>query len=60
MNVHTISSKISVNVVLISLYVNSGLNGYQELMVFTMIVFMNTRETFCKEKKCPKARPILA
>ena len=30
--------------VLISLYVNSGLNGFHELMVFTIIVFMNTRE----------------
>ena len=30
--------------VLISLYVNSGLNGFHELMVFTIIVSMNTWE----------------
>ena len=29
--------------VLISLYVNEQLNNFHELMVFTMIVFMNTR-----------------
>ena len=33
--------------VLISLYVNSRLNGFYEQMVFTIIIFMNTREFKC-------------
>ena len=46
--------------VLISLYVNSQRNGFHELMVFTIIVFMNTQEIFYKEKPFQKARPRLA
>ena len=46
--------------VLITLYVNSRLNGFHELMVFTIIVFMNKQEKVCKEKKFLKARPRVA
>ena len=46
--------------VLISFYVNSLLNGFPELMVFTIIVFMNKQEKVCKEKKFLKARPRVA
>ena len=46
--------------VLINLYVNSQLNGFQDLMVFTIIVFLNTRKTFWKEKQFLKACPRVA
>ena len=36
--------------VLISLYANSQLNFFHELMVFTIIVFMNAQENIIKEK----------
>ena len=42
--------------VLITLYVNSRLYGFHDLMVFTMIVFLNTRGKFSKEKQFLKAR----
>ena len=38
--------------VLISLYVNSRLNGFHELMVFTIIVFHNTRENISIKPAC--------
>ena len=42
--------------VLITLYVNSGLNGFHYLMVFTIIVFLNTRDKIFKIKLFLKAR----
>ena len=41
--------------VLINLYVNSRINGFQDLVVFTIIVFLNTRKTFSKEALFLKA-----
>ena len=41
--------------VLITLYVNSRLNGFQDLMVFTIIVFQNTGEKTPREKQFLKA-----
>ena len=46
--------------VLISLYLNSQLNGFHELMVFTIIVFMNTQETFSKVKQFLEERSRVA
>ena len=43
--------------VLISLHVDSRLNGFQELMVFRIIVFMNTRENIFKSKTVSKSAP---
>ena len=43
--------------VLIMVYVNSRLNGFHELMVFTIIVFLNTQGKIWKEKQFLKARP---
>ena len=43
--------------VLISLYVTSQLNGFHELMVFTFILFMNTRENIFKRKTVSKSAP---
>ena len=40
--------------VLITLYVNSQLNGFHDLMVFTIIEFQNTRENVFKRKKVTK------
>ena len=41
--------------VVITLYVNSRLIGFSDLMVLTTTVFMNTRELFSKEKQVLKA-----
>ena len=43
--------------VLIILYVNSRLNGFHNLMVFTIIVFLNTREKKFKRKTVSKIAP---
>ena len=43
--------------VLITLYVNSRLNGFQDLMVFTIIVFLNTQDFFFKRKTGSKSAP---
>ena len=43
--------------VLISLYVDSQLNDFHELMVFTNIVFINTREIVFKRKIVSKSAP---
>ena len=43
--------------VLITLYVNSRLNGFHELMVFTIIIFMNTREKKLERKTVSKSAP---
>ena len=45
--------------VLITLYMNSRLHSFRNLMVFEIIVFLNTQETFSKEKLFLKARHIL-
>ena len=42
--------------VLITLYVNSRLHGFHDLMVFMIIVFMNTQDFVSKEKQFLKAR----
>ena len=42
--------------VLITLYVNSQLNGFHKQMVSMIIVFMNKRETILLRKKFLKAR----
>ena len=38
------------------MHVYSRLNGFHDLIVFTIMVFHNTRETFSKEKKFQQAR----
>ena len=43
--------------VLINLYVNSRINGFQDLVVFTIIVFLNTRENIFKIKTFSKSAP---
>ena len=43
--------------VLISLYVNSRLNGCHKLIVFTIIIFINTREMFLERKTVSKRAP---
>ena len=43
--------------VLITLYVNSRLDGSHKLMVFTIIVFMNTRENIFRIKTVSKSAP---
>ena len=43
--------------VLITLYMNSRLNGFHEVMVFTIIVFMNTRVMFLERKTFSKSAP---
>ena len=40
--------------VLITLYVNLQLNDFHKLMVFTIIVFMNTRENVLEKKSFQK------
>ena len=41
--------------VLITLYVNSRLNGFHKLMIFTIIVFLNIQKN--REKKVSKSAP---
>ena len=43
--------------VLITLYLNSQLNIFHELMVTTIIVFMNTLEKFLERKTVSKRAP---
>ena len=43
--------------VLINLYVNSRLNGFHNLMVFTIIVFLNTQVNIYKRKTVSKSAP---
>ena len=43
--------------VLITLYVNSQLNDFHDLMFFTIIVFLNTRENIFKGKTVSKSEP---
>ena len=42
---------------LINLYVNSRLHCFHELIIFTIIVFMNTREFFLEGKVVSKSAP---
>ena len=42
---------------LITLYVNSGLNCFHGLMVFTIIVLMNTQEIILERKTVSKSVP---
>ena len=46
--------------VLITLCVDSPLNGFHDLMVFTIIVFLNTRERIFKRKTFLKAHHRIA
>ena len=43
--------------VLITLYVNSQLNGFHKIIVFTTIVFMNTRGNILEGKTVSKSVP---
>ena len=43
--------------VLITLYVNSQLNGFHDLVVFTIIAFLNTRENILRRKTVYKSAP---
>ena len=43
--------------VLITSYVNSRLNGFHELMVYTIIIFMNTLEKKLERRKKSKNEP---
>ena len=42
---------------LITLYVNSRLNGFHELVALTIIVFMNTQENVLVRKTVSKSAP---
>ena len=41
----------------ITLYVSTRLNGFYELIVFTIIVFMNTQEKILERKTVSKSVP---
>ena len=41
--------------VLITFYVNSRLDGFYKLMVFTIVVFMNTQENILERKTVSKS-----
>ena len=43
--------------VLISFYVNSRLNGFHDLMLFTIIIVLNTQENKFKRKTFSKSAP---
>ena len=53
-------SVCTIYAVLISLYVNSRLNGFHKLIIFMIIVLMNAQGNIFKEKQFLKACPRVA